>query len=89
MPPTDDGLFPNISSSDTHILHAIFPVTARRLGEGLIVGRERVITKQNGTARFSSQEGEWDFTVADSRWANRNPLRWSKRVAYRAFAMNP
>lgn len=70
-----DGLFPNISSSDTSILHAMFPLTARRLGEGLIVGRERLITKKNGTARWDAVAGEWDFTVAGSRYDNRNPLR--------------
>eukprot|EP01048_Picozoa_sp_COSAG05_P009259 COSAG05_NODE_748_length_7561_cov_2.742562_2_plen_278_part_00 len=70
-----DGLFPNISSSDTSILHAMFPLTARRLGEGLIVGRERLITKKNGTARWDAAAGEWDFTVAGSRYDNRNPLR--------------
>jgi hypothetical protein len=70
-----DGLFRNESASGTSILHAMFPLTARRLGEGLIVGRERVITKNNGTARWDAGAAEWDFTVAGSSYANRNPLR--------------
>ena len=68
-----DGLFPNVSSSNHNILGAMFPTTARRLGEGLVVGRERIITKVSGTAVYRA--GEWDFTVAGSRWQNRNPLR--------------
>ena len=71
----DDGLFRNEESSETSILHAIFPITARRLDEGLIVGRERVITKKNGTARWDVSAGEWDFTIVGSTWDNRNPLR--------------
>lgn len=35
-----DGLFHHVDGQ-TNILHALFPLTARRLGEGLIVGRER------------------------------------------------
>ena len=68
-----DGLFRN--DGNTNILHDMFPLTARRLGEGLIVGRERVITKKNGTATWKSAVAEWDFTVSDSAYANRNPLR--------------
>merc|ERR1711924_549769 len=76
-----DGVFPNKSSSDANILHAMFPVTVRRLGEGLVVGRERVITKKNGTARWDIEAGEWDFTVTGSPYDNRNPLRPPARCA--------
>lgn len=39
-----DGLFKN-EGPKMNILHYMFPLTARRLGEGLIVGRERVIVR--------------------------------------------
>jgi hypothetical protein len=71
-----DGLFPNKSSSSTNILHAMFPLTARQLGEGLIVGRERVVTKKSGTAQWDAQNAEWHFKVQGCVWASRNPLRW-------------
>ena len=69
-----DGLFKNDGNTN-NILHDMYPLTARRLGEGLIVGRERVITKKNGTATWKPAAAEWDFTVSDSAYANRNPLR--------------
>ena len=69
-----DGLLKNDSDAETSILHAMFPLTARRLGEGLMVGRERVITKKNGTARWDTERAEWDFTVAGSSYDNYNPL---------------
>ena len=68
-----DGLFRNDGTNN--ILHDMYPLTARRLGEGLIVGRERVITKKNGTATWKAALAEWDFTVSDSAYANRNPRR--------------
>ena len=69
-----DGLFHH-DDGETNILHALFPLTVRRLDEGLIVGRERVVTKKNGTAKWAVAAGEWDYTVRDSRYDNRNPLR--------------
>ena len=69
-----DGLFRKDGNTN-NILHDMYPLTARRLDEGLIVGRERVITKKNGTATWKSVVAEWDFTVSDSAYANRNPLR--------------
>ena len=39
-----DGLFKN-EEGEVNILHDMFPLTARRLDEGLIVGRERVIVR--------------------------------------------
>jgi len=39
-----DGLFKN-EAGEVNILHDMFPTTARRLDEGLIVGRERVIVR--------------------------------------------
>ena len=71
-----DGLFrDNGDSLRPNILSAMFPLTARRLDEGLIVGPERVITKKNGTASWDPTTGEWDFTVTGSLYVNRNPLR--------------
>ena len=61
------------------LLSALFPLTARRIGEGLICGRERVITTKNGTAHWVQGPGlamgEWEFTVAGTPWLSRNPLR--------------
>ena len=72
-----DGMFHNDASAKTSILHALFPLTARRLDEGLIVGRERVVTKKNGTetARWNTAAAEWDYSIAGSPYDNRNPLR--------------
>eukprot|EP01052_Picozoa_sp_SAG31_P013221 SAG31_NODE_791_length_12069_cov_22.664411_4_plen_1018_part_00 len=78
-----DGLFPNKSSSASNILHAMFPLTVRRLASGLIVARERVITKNNGTARWDAQNKEWDFSEDKDQklgLLNRNPLRWPEIV---------
>ena len=55
----------------------MFPITPRRIDEGLIVGLERVVTKRNGSAWYPS-EGGWEFNISGSTWANRNPLRWSE-----------
>jgi hypothetical protein len=69
-----DGLLPNKSSSEHNVLASMFPMTARRLAQGLVVGRERVVSKVNGTALYDANAGEWHFHLAGSEYENRNPL---------------
>ena len=71
-----DGLFKN-EAGEVNILHDMFPLTARRLDEGLIVGRERVIVR---TVSVSTQ-----FCVRAVSLKRRAPAdqeEWNSEVGF-------
>jgi hypothetical protein len=57
-----DGLFAKGSSPP--MLQRMFPLTALRIGPGMVIGKERIITKQNGTFRIDGSSAYEVFVYA-------------------------
>ena len=60
------------------LLSTLFPLTARRIGEGLICGRERVITTKNGTAHWVQGPG---FAMGVGVYDGKNAVVVAKSAA--------
>ena len=52
-----DQVLPNATTAGESIMRHAFPITPQRLGEGFIVGRERVLTKSSSAVAPMGYDG--------------------------------